>query len=213
MKITAFLIIAILSLPAYAQDHLDGGATQLLDDMSARYQAYSTMQINYTYKAEKDKKVLDTFKGEMLIKGKMYYLTIPGQVFYCDGTTIWNYQKEVDEISVFEYEEEDDNLMNPAQLLAGWKKNYRAKMIREEFESGKALVLIDITPVKLQPYYRIRLFVDKNKKEILRFTVYEKDNTLYTYYFDQFIPNRPIEDRKFKLNKSDYPNAVVNDMR
>ena len=214
MKTTIIIFFLCLLSPVFLQaQNKDGGAIQLLDEISQKYIRYSSIQIDYTYKAEKEKKVLDSYKGKMEIKGKKYYLTIPGQTFYCDGETIWNYQKESNEISIFEYDEEDESIMNPVQLLIDWQKNYRAKFIREEFENNKTVALVDITPIKQESYFRIRLYIDKLKNEILRFAIYEKDNTIYTYYFDKFTPNVPIDDQKFKLDPKDYPNADVNDMR
>ena len=193
--------------------HIDHGATKILDEISVKYGAYTTVKISYTYKAEKEDKVLDTKKGTMNVKGNQYYFTFGEQETFCDGVNIWNYQKNSNEISIFEYDAEDDMMLNPTKMLQGWKKNYRAKTIREEFENGKNLVLIDITPIKSQSYYRIRLFVEKGKQNVIRFTVYEKDNTLYTYYFDKFTPDVPIEDSQFKLDPAKYPGAEINDMR
>lgn len=212
-KTILFLTIYCILFSLSAQGHLDGGATALLREISNKYQKFATMQIDYSYKAEKDQKVSDTQKGKIKIKGSQYYFTFAGQAFYCDGVSIWNYQKESNEISIFEYDDSDDNMINPAKLLAGWEKNFRAKIIREEFENNKNLILIDLTPIKNESYYRIRLYIDKAKNEIIRVAVYEKDNTIYTYFFDKFITNVPMDDKQFKLNPADYPNAQINDMR
>ena len=212
MKKIITLFVAFCAVVLQAQS-LDAGGTKMMDVLSTKYAAYTTIQIDYTFKSEKDKKVLDSHSGKMHIKGLKYYLTIPGQTFYCDGVTIWNYQKESNEISIYEYDESDDSFLNPAKMLVNWKKEYRAQFIREEVQNDKTLMFVDMTPTMKQSYYRIRLFIDKAKNEVVRFAVYEKDNTIYTYYFDKFVTNQPIDDSKFKLNPSDFPNAEINDMR
>ena len=212
MKKIIILLLALCAVALQAQN-LDGGAAKLMNELGLKYTNYSTIQIDYTLKSEKEKKVLSSHSGKMHIKGNKYYLTIPGQAFYCDGTTIWNYQKASNEISIYEYDETDDSFLNPAKMLANWKTEYRAQFIREEVLNDKTLVLIDMTPIVQQSYYRIRLFIDKAKNDVVRFAVYEKDNTIHTYYFDKFLTNQPIDDSKFKLNTSDFPNAEINDMR
>ena len=193
--------------------HLDGGAVEVLDAISQKYKNYTTLKIDYTYKTEKEGKTVEKTKGNMMIKNNKYYLSFDKQEYYCNGTTIWSYQKEIEEISIFEYEEDSDLFLHPVKLLNDWKKKFRAKFIREEIENEKKIVLIDITPIKQDSFYKIRIFVDKAKNDIIRFAVYEKDNTTYTYSFDKFIVNTEIDDRKFELNTSDYPNAEINDMR
>ena len=73
--------------------------------------------------------------------------------------------------------------------------------------------IIDLTPKNGQSYYKIRIVVDKAKKEIIRTSIYEKDNTIYTYYFDTFTTNTALDDSNFKFNASKFPGVEVNDMR
>ena len=52
-----------------------------------------------------------------------------------------------------------------------------------------------------------------HKDEIVRTSIYEKDNTIYTYYFDTFTTNVAINDSTFKFNAAKYPGVEINDMR
>ena len=212
MKRYIFLILLLFGGTLAAQD-TDGGATPILQSLAKKYQALTSMNIDYTYKAVKDKKTIATLTGEVAIKGKKYYMTFDDQTFYCDGTTMWNYQKSSNEVSIYTYDESDDDILNPAKMLGNWQKDYTAKFIREEVEAGKSLQIIDLTPKKGQSYYKIRLFIDKNKKEIVRCAVYEKDNTIYTYYFDKFVSNAAISDSQFVFDAAKHPGVETNDMR
>ena len=191
----------------------DGGANEIMKELDSKYKGFTTMKINYTYKAEKEKKNLAALTGVALIKGDKYYITFDDQVFYCDGTTMWNYQKSTNEVSIYDYEESDDDALNPAKMLATWSKEFNAKFIREDNEKNRTVQIIDLTPKKGQSYYKIRIVVDKNKKEIVRTSIYEKDNTIYTYYFDTFTTNVTLDDSTFKFKAAKYPGVEVNDMR
>lgn len=211
-KIIVILIMLSLTVAGVAQK-TDGGANEIMKELDSKYKGFTTMKINYTYKAEKEKKNLAALTGVALIKGDKYYITFDDQVFYCDGTTMWNYQKSTNEVSIYDYEESDDDALNPAKMLATWSKEFNAKFIREDNEKNRTVQIIDLTPKKGQSYYKIRIVVDKNKKEIVRTSIYEKDNTIYTYYFDTFTPNATIDDSTFKFNASKFPGVEVNDMR
>lgn len=191
----------------------DGGASPIMQKLAAKYKAFTTMQIDYTYKAVKEKQTLSATTGKALIKGDKYRITFSDQIFFCDGTSMWNYQKSTNECSIYNYEESDDDALNPAKMIANWQKEFTAKLIREDVEKNKAVVIIDLTPKTGQSYYKIRLVIDKNKEEILRTSIYEKDNTVYTYYFDTFVTNAAISEGTFKFDPAQYPGVEINDMR
>lgn len=211
-RILALSLCISLIFSTFAQN-TDGGASTIMKNLATKYKGFSTMKISYTYKAEKEKKTLAAFSGTALIKGDKYKITFDDQIFFCDGTSMWNYQKASNEVSIYDYEESDDDALNPAKMVANWQKDYSAKFIREDVEKNKAVQIIDLTPKVGQSYYKIRLVIDKNKNEIIRTSIYEKDNTIYTYYFDSFTTNSTIDDSTFKFNASKYPGVEVNDMR
>lgn len=202
----------VLCLGLQAQN-VDGGATPILNKLAGKYAAYTSIKIDYTYKCEKNTKVIDTKTGKMFIKGKKYYFTFGDQTSYCNGKTLWNYQKKLNEISIYDYDEKEDNFLNPAVILSSWNKDYRAKFIREEYDDGKSLQLIDLLPVNASSFYKIRIFIDKSKNEIVKMSAFEKDNTTYTYFVDKMVVNTDIDDSYFMLDVTKYPTADVNDMR
>lgn len=212
-KIVSFIIITGLISMAFAQN-TDGGASELLKKVSAKYQTYTSMQFHYTLKTTKENKTLSTSQGDFALKGDKYRTTFGGQTFFCDGKNIWNYQKSTNEVSIYEYDAEDDeNMMNPQKILKNWDKQFRAKYIRDEFNNNVSTALVDLTPKTSQSYYRIRLFINKATNQIMRIALYDKDNTIYTYYIEQFKPNVTLADSYFVFDKSKYPGVEVNDMR
>ena len=204
MKKLTLIIAAFLSVFALSAQDVDGGATPILKKLAAKYAAYSTMKIDYTYKCEKNDKVLDSKTGTMTVKGDKYTFVFGNQTSYCDGKTLWNYQKDVNEVSIYEYIEEEDNLLNPAKILSDWDKEYRAKFIREDTEKNRVTQIIDLMPRNSSSFYKIRLIIDKAKQEIISVSAFEKDNTIYIYY---------IDDASFVFDMKKYPNVDVNDMR
>ena len=213
MKRISLIIAVILSVFALSAQDVDGGATPILKKLATKYAAFSTMKIDYTYKCEKNGKVLDSKSGLMTVKGDKYTFVFGNQTSFCDGKTLWNYQKDVNEVSVFEYIEEEDNLLNPAKILDGWDKEYRAKFIREENDNNKVVQVIDLMPLKSSSFYKIRLMIDKAKQEIISISAFEKDNTTYSYHIDKLVVNTSMDDASFVFDMKKYPNVDVNDMR
>ena len=212
MKRISLIVVAILSVFALNAQDVDGGATPILKKLASKYAAYSSMKIDYSYKCEKNGKVLDNKSGKMTVKGDKYTFEFGNQTSFCDGKTLWNYQKDVNEVSIFEYIEEEDNLLNPAKILSDWDKEYRAKFIREENENNKVVQIIDLMPMKSSSFYKIRLIIDKAKQEIISITAFEKDNTSYSYHIDKLLVNTTVDDAAFTFDMSKHPGVDVNDM-
>lgn len=215
MKRTISILLLFFALVAVRAQNTDGGATPILKAVAQKYQALSSMKIDYTYQVEKEKKVLEKLTGTLVFKDKNYKVEFDDQEIFCNGNTIWNYQKSVNEVSIFEYDPDDDDnlLLNPAKLLANWQKSFTAKFIREENSEGKMLQIIDLKPIKAQQFYKIRLFVNKKTQELAAISAYDKDNTIYSYAVDKFVPNVPCDAALFTFDKTKYPNISINDMR
>ncbi len=208
----AFFALIICSLGVSAQSTTDSG-TKIMQDLAARYKTFATMQIDYTYKVESNKKITKTQTGKAQIKGNKYYITFGNQFFYCDGVSMWNYEKTTNEVSIYTYEESDDDALNPAKMLKTWQKEFTAKLIREDMEGSRPVQIIDLTPKTGQSYFKIRLVVDKARKEIIRTSIYGKDNTIFHYHFDKFTTNATLSDSIFVFDKTKFPKVEINDMR
>lgn len=212
-KITVLMILAVMAVAVNAQN-VDGGANDLLKKVSLQYQKYNTMQFHYTLKTTKDDKTLGVSEGDFYLKGSKYKTNFAGVQYFCDGTTMWSYDKAANEVSIYEYDPDDDqNLMNPQRILKDWSTHFRAKFIRDEFTNNVQYSIVDLTPKTAQSYYRIRIYIVKTSLKIAKIAVYEKDNTVYTYSIEQFKSDIPLDDKLFVFDKTKHPGVEVNDMR
>lgn len=214
MKKILVICTFLISLTFLSAQNVDGGATELLKKTAAKYQNYISMQFNYTLKTTKNDKTLSVTKGFLYSKGNKYKSSFDDQLFFCNGQSVWNYQKSTNEVSIYEYDPDDDqNIMNPQKILKSWDKHFKAKFIRDEFVNNTQYSIVDLTPKSQQSYYRIRLHVQKSNLRISKVSVYEKDNTIYTYSIEQFKSNVALDDKMFSFDEKQYPGVEVNDMR
>lgn len=212
MKKIILIFISLSATVIYAQN-VDGGATKILTELASKYSTYTSAVIDYTYKCEKNSKVLDSEKGKLYVKGDKYAYTFANQEFFCDGVTVWNLLKESNEVSIFDYDETDEGVINPIKLLTNWNKDFRAKFIREELIKDQMIQIIDLIPLKGKVYYKIRLMINKEKTEEITIQIFDKDNAIYSYHIDKMVKNSSLPDSYFIFNTAKYPNVEVNDMR
>ena len=208
------LMVVAAQQPAQTRKFYDEESATVLKELQKKISAYKDMSIHFTFRSEKKEKFIDEIKGSTLIKGDKYVLKTPQQQIYCNGTLLWSYLPEQKEVTLSKYDkEEDTEMMNPLKMILNYEKSYKSKFIKETTEKGVLVQVIDLTPLKPTSYYKIRLTLDKNKKQIMRLTVHEKDGTQYTYTVDKFTVNQNLSDDLFVFDVSKFPGVEVIDIR
>ena len=222
MKNILLILNCILTVSLFAQQQTpmttkkfnDAESTKILNDLQAKLKSYATVSIEFAFQSEKNDKITDDMQGSIKVKGTKYVLTTKTQQVYCDGVTVWNYLPEQKEVSVSGYSEEDDSQMiNPLSLVKNYAKQYKSNFVKESLNKGIMEQIIDLTPLKASSLYKVRLVINKDKKQIIRIIIYEKDGTQYTYAVTTFQPNLPIDDKFFVFDAAKFPNVEVIDMR
>ncbi|MEI6122691.1 MAG: outer membrane lipoprotein carrier protein LolA [Bacteroidota bacterium] len=214
MKKLIVLLIAscFCSLQLSAQDTK---AKAILDGVVAQTKLYSTIDIAFSYKMEnKTKKINESKSGVATMKGDKYWLEFAGQQIMSDGKTVWTYIKESNEVQINNNNPNDDQTINPAKLLTGYNKSFTPKFIKEETRGAIVFQIIDLTPLKARSYFKMRVEIDKAKKQIVNAIVYDKNGTtVYTYTVTKFVTNKVVADTKFVFKATDHPGVEVIDLR
>ena len=219
-KIGIIIIFSLLATVVRAQQptqtrkfHDEESAT-ILKELQKKIAAYKDISMSFTLRTEKKEKFIDEIKGTTLIKNDKYVLKTEQQQLFCDGNTLWNYLPEQKEVTVSKYDKEDDSqMMNPLKMIQEYEKLYKSNFVKETIEKNIVIQIIDLTPLKQSPYYKIRLILDKNKKQIQQLTAHEKDGTQYTYIIDKFVVNQNLADGQFVFDFSKYSGVEVIDIR
>jgi outer membrane lipoprotein-sorting protein len=205
------LLIALLigfTVSGIAQN--DKKATAILDEVSVKTKSYKTIKIDFTYAMDNAKeKIHDKFKGTLVSKGDKYKLTAAGQDVISDGKTIWTYLKDANEVQINNVGEDEDSF-TPTKMLSGYTKDFKSKFIEEKGNNQ----VIELYPLKKgKTFTKVRLTIDKAKKQISRFVIYDRNGSTFSYIIDKFVADQPIADTVFTFNKAEHPGVDVNDMR
>jgi outer membrane lipoprotein-sorting protein len=198
----------VFTLAGVAQ--VDKKASAILDEVSVKTKSFKTIKIDFTYAMDNAKeKIHDQFKGTLVSKGDKYKLTAAGQDVISDGKTVWTYVKDANEVAINNVGNDDDSF-TPTKLLSGYNKDYKSKFIEEK---GNEQV-IELYPLKKgKTFTKVRLTIDKAKKQISRFVIYDRNGSTFSYIVDKFVSDQAIPDTLFTFNKAEHPGVEINDMR
>ena len=217
MKRICFLLsaIAMIGTSLIAQTISDPEAKKILDAVSEKFKSFKAIQAGFTYKVENaDGKAISTKKGTVYMKGTKYSVSFVGQEIFCDGTTVWTYDKSSNEVTISKLDA-SNNTLTPQKLFTDfYDKDFLYKLNGESKANGKTLQEIEMTPNdKTKPFHKVYLTIDKKAKTIYSTKVLEKAGNRYSYTVNSFNGNANIPDSKFVFNKNNYPGVEEVDLR
>lgn len=211
--LTAFSIL--LATFSFAQTKNDPEAKKILDAVSAKFKTFSTVQANFTYKVENGAgKALSTKTGSILMKGTKYKLSFSGQEIFCNGTTVWNFDKAANEVTINNLDA-SSGMITPQKLFSNfYDKDFYYTLNGEKKVGAKTVQEIQMTPVdKSKSFHTVYLQIDKAAKTIYSTKVLENAGNRYSYTVNSMKTNIPAADNQFVFDKSKYPGVIVEDLR
>jgi outer membrane lipoprotein-sorting protein len=219
------ILMNAITIPSFAQNDdtiklkdptkNDPDAKKILDAVSVKFKTFKTVQASFTYKVEDAKgKVQSTKKGTILMKGTRYQVSFSGQEIFCDGVTIWNYDKAANEVSISKLDASNGTI-TPQKLFTNfYDKDFYYVLNGEKKVGTKTIQEIEMTPVdKSKPFHKVYVQIDKSGKTIYSTKVLENAGNRYTYTISTIKTNQPLADTQFIFDKKKYPGVEEIDLR
>lgn len=213
---TLYLVMALLiSGSVVTAQTNDPAAKQVLDAVSAKFKTFSSVQANFSYKVEDAKgKTMSTKTGTVWMKGNKYRVSFGGQEIFSDGTTVWNYDKSTNEVTINNVDA-SGTALTPQKLFTNfYDKDFLYLLNGEKKVGAKTLQEIEMTPTdKSKPFHKVYLQVDKAAKTIYSTKVLENGGNRYTYTVSNMKTNGALTDNQFAFDKKKYPGVEEVDLR
>jgi len=218
-KVYLSLLVVLFASASQAQNNSLGNsdpeAKKILDAVSAKFKTYKGVQAVFTLIAEDSKgKVKGNKKGTVFMKGNRYKVIITGQEIFCDGTTIWTYDKAANEVTITSVDP-SANSITPQKLFTNfYDKDFLYKLNGEKTQAGKKVQEIELTPTdKSRNFHKVYLTVDKASQSIVSTKILEKGGNKFSYIVNTFNGKANLTDASFVFDKAKYPGVDVVDLR
>lgn len=215
----SMLAISVLTMAAQAQvkplAKNDPVAKKTLDAVSAKFKTFTTVQATFTYKVESAAgKVVSTKTGTILMKGTKYKLSFGGQEIICNGTTVWNFDKAANEVTINTLDA-SSGMITPQKLFSNfYDKDFLYVLNGEKKVGARVMQEILLTPIdKSKNFHSVYLLIDKVSKTMYSTKVLENAGNRYTYTVSSMKTNIPASDALFLFDKAKYPGIVIEDLR
>lgn len=213
-----FIAIAVATTATFAQGSLgqnDPEAKKVLDAVSAKFKSYKGVQATFTLlNKDASGKTLGVKKGTVSMKGAKYRVTITGQEIYCDGNTVWTYDKSSNEVTVTKVDPAATTI-TPQKLFTNfYDKDFLYKLNGDKKVNNKTVQEIEMTPVdKTRQFHKVYILVDKANQSIYSSKVLDKTGNIFEYTVNNMNTKAPLTDAYFVFDKSKYPGVEVVDLQ
>lgn len=207
--------LVLLSVPVFSQTTSDPAAKAILDGVSTKFKTFTSVQATFTYKVENAAgKAISSKNGSITMKGTKYRVSFGGQEIYCNGTTVWNYDKSSNEVTISNLDG-SNGMITPQKLFTNfYDKDFYYLLNGEKKVGTKTIQEIEMTPVdKSKPFHKVYLQIDKAAQTIYSTKVLENAGNRYTYTVNSMKANQAIADNTFIFDKKKYPGVSEVDLR
>ncbi|MBN8693975.1 MAG: outer membrane lipoprotein carrier protein LolA [Bacteroidetes bacterium] len=215
MKHLLYILLCACTFNVFAQDQ-DPKAKTILDDLSKVTKAYKTISADYAFTIfNKDKKQVEKQTGKVQVKGQKFKLEIPGSNIVCDGKTIWTHNKDAGEVTIKNFEVNNDEQLNPSKIFTLYETGYKYKFDKEEKIGATMCNVIDLYPTvkpEKKKFHTIKIYIDKAKKQVVQLKMLMKDGGSQLYEIKTFKPNLELADALFVFDtKAFKPDQIIDE--
>lgn len=210
------LLLLVSAVAANAQNNFkaEDKAEDILDAVSKKYKDIPAFKTSFTYTMESTSTgAKESYPGDATVKGAKYRLKMGGQEVINNGTTVWTYMKESNEVNISDYQPDEDEI-SPTKIFSVYKNGYRYVFNEEIKEKGVAYEVVDLIPEnRNSQVFKVRLVVNKKDKMIKSMRIFEKNGNRSVYTINKFTPDDNVDDKLFAFDKSQYKGVEVIDLR
>jgi len=215
-NIILYLCLLSFSINGIAQESSDPATKAILEAMKVKVEGYENIVADFSLTIAFPEEDPEVQKGKLKLSGDQYHLNMGPQTIISDGKTLWFYLKSRNEVQINDYEEnENGDILSPKDLFKIFEKDdYIYALVFEGVEKGKTIQKIEFKPTDPDSEYsKMRMTLDKNRKELMRVKAFGKDGSRYTLNLDSFKVNENLAENTFKFNEADFPGVQVEDLR
>jgi len=226
MKKLFLISIILLVAVTWSFAQKDAAAKAILNKVSATYRTYDVVKTDFVFTLDNQQAgVKDTQTGTLIAKSKSnkYKVTlysdagspkpVATQEMISDGKTQWTYLKKDNEVQVNNADNSSEGL-NPAQIFTIYEHGYKYIYNGDKKIAGKTYQEIDLTPEDIKKsFFKVRLLIDKVKKQIYSALIFDKNGNRYTYTLRSFVANPQVPDNTFTFDPKAHKGVEVVDLR
>ena len=211
------LVMVVLFAVLSSKAQQDEKAKDILEKVSEKARSFKSITADFTFSLEnKEMEIDEKNEGSIKMKGQKYVVELPdlGVKVFSDGTTIWNYMKDGNQVTISDMEDDNSELMDPASLFNIYEKGFNSKFIAEKNVDGSVKYQIDLFPDNDEyDVSKISVLINKADMMIQSAQLYGNDGNIYSIVVKKMETGTDFPDSEFVFNAANFPDVEIIDFR
>lgn len=181
-------------------------AKSLLAEVSAKVKSYENIQIDFRYNLNNAKEnVNQETRGDVTLSGDNYLLHMLGTSRLFDGNKIYSIVPEDEEVTISNYNAQDDKDITPSKMLTFYERGYTSKMDVVQNIKGRKIQFVKLVPIDSKAEIKnVLLGIDVQTKHIYKLIQTDAKGTKYTLTVNSFKTNQPLSKTLFTFDEAKY---------
>ena len=208
---TRFILFFLIVISGTLFGQKDPVAKSVLDKFSEKALTAQSVMLDFSLTVTDEvNSTTSESQGVLIVKGDMYKLDLPENIIWFNGTTIYTYAPEVEEVTVTEPDPDDEKfLSSPGLLFTLYRDGYKYRLIGESPDG----YLIDLYPEEpVTEFSRIRLHITRN--HLLAEAEYKrKDGITMVITINNSDLTKKYPESFFNFDPGNYSEVEIIDMR
>ena len=206
MNKVIIIIFSIFQLNSFGQDDK---SNEILKQLSTNTKSHTFMDVDFDFNfINTNQEINENQKGNIKINNNNFRLDLNEQIVISNDSTQWIYLKESNELQIMEFDSEDE-MLSPNKLFTIYENGYKNQYI----ELKKNNHIIDLFPIERNEFKNIQLHIDKDKIQLNKIILFDKNGGSFSYTITKFITNTNFDENLFKFNTEEYPDLEIIDLR
>ena len=190
---------------------IDAKAKKILDDVTSNYNSKKNSYFKFTFGSGVNGNVTKTETGIFYSAGDKYKLKIMETEQIFDGKKIYNINTDDEEVTIAK-PNSTESMFSPINYLKTYRKDYNVSYNGKLNVNGVNADFIKLTPVKNNGIQYVYLFVDPEKKQLVKLEQYGSNKDVSVIAIKEYKENQKLDPNIFVFSKNNYKNFVVTEL-
>lgn len=211
MKNLMMILALVISVSAFGQSNKE--AEELVKEVINKISSYDNFKAKLSYTmVNNDMDINEKKTGSIIVSGDSYRIEMEGQIIICDGTSLWTYIVDSQEVMLSNLSDSEEDI-SPTKILTTYDENYKSSFDNDKKYKNSDIKKIDLKASEDKGFQKLSLIVNSLDKSLESFSIYDMNGSVFTYHIIDLKPNIQLSDSTFKFITADNPDVEVIDMR
>lgn len=210
LQLSFVLAFITLSFNSFGQSQKEAEA--MVKKVLNKVYVYENMHIDFQYVLENaSEQIKQETKGDVTIEGEKYLLNLMGMTIINDGKKVYTINPEDEEVTISNYDPNDEEEITPSKMLTFYENGYNFKMDIIQNYNGRKIQFIKLTPIDSNAEIKeIYLGVDNQTFHIHNLIQILESGTRLEIKVKSFKTNQPIGSKTFEFSEKKYSSYYIN---